>query len=38
MIHDGVIHFEGTPEELSKSSDPIVKEFLERTASHHIGK
>lgn len=38
MIHDGVIHFEGTPEQLDSTSDPFVREFLERTASHHVKK
>lgn len=37
MIYDGIIHFEGTPEELDKTSDPIVREFLTRTSSHKIG-
>ena len=36
MIHDGVIHFEGTPHELINSADQIVKEFLARTTSHKI--
>lgn len=36
MIHGGVIHFEGTPQELDKTSDPVVREFLQRTASHRI--
>ncbi|MCX7877475.1 MAG: ABC transporter ATP-binding protein [Ignavibacteria bacterium] len=31
MMHDGVIHFEGTPSELRTTSDPVVREFLERT-------
>jgi phospholipid/cholesterol/gamma-HCH transport system ATP-binding protein len=31
MMHEGVIHFEGTPEELRTTGDPIVREFLERT-------
>ncbi len=38
MIHEGVIHFEGTPGELDRTSDPVVREFLERTASHKLGK
>jgi len=33
MLHEGVIHFEGTPEELLNSNDRIVGEFLERTES-----
>lgn len=31
MMHDGVIHFEGTPQEMKTTRDPIVREFLERT-------
>jgi phospholipid/cholesterol/gamma-HCH transport system ATP-binding protein len=31
MMHEGVIHFQGTPEELKATADPIVREFLERT-------
>ncbi len=31
MMYDGIIHFEGTPEELRSTNDPIVREFLERT-------
>ena len=31
MMHEGVIHFEGTPQELKSTKDPIVREFLERT-------
>jgi phospholipid/cholesterol/gamma-HCH transport system ATP-binding protein len=31
MMHDGIIHFEGTPQELKTTNDPIVREFLERT-------
>jgi ABC-type transporter Mla maintaining outer membrane lipid asymmetry ATPase subunit MlaF len=31
MKHQGVIHFQGTPEELKATADPIVREFLERT-------
>ncbi len=34
MMYGGVIHFEGTPEELEKTNDKIVREFLERTESH----
>ncbi len=30
LIHDGKIHFEGTPDELRASNDPIVKDFIER--------
>jgi phospholipid/cholesterol/gamma-HCH transport system ATP-binding protein len=31
MMHEGIIHFEGTPQELKTTKDPIVREFLERT-------
>jgi phospholipid/cholesterol/gamma-HCH transport system ATP-binding protein len=31
MMHNGIIHFEGTPQELRSTADPIVREFLERT-------
>jgi len=30
MMHDGQIYFQGTPEELQNSDDPVVREFLER--------
>ncbi len=31
MMFDGIVHFNGTPEELRATSDPIVRQFLERT-------
>ncbi len=31
MMYEGVIHFEGTPQELKKTDDHIVREFLQRT-------
>jgi phospholipid/cholesterol/gamma-HCH transport system ATP-binding protein len=31
MLHEGKIYFEGTPEELIKSTDPIIKSFINRT-------
>src|SRR4030095_1165445 len=31
MMYEGVIHFEGTPQELRSTKDPKVREFLERT-------
>ncbi len=34
MMYDGIIHFEGTPQELETTNDKIVREFLERTVSH----
>lgn len=34
MMHDGLIYFEGTPQELVATHDPIIHEFLERTDIH----
>lgn len=31
MMYDGIVHFTGTPEELRVTTDPIVRQFLERT-------
>ena len=31
MMHEGKIHFSGTPSELLTSNDPIIKEFIQRT-------
>lgn len=31
MMHDGKIHFTGTPSELLSSDDPTIKEFIQRT-------
>jgi phospholipid/cholesterol/gamma-HCH transport system ATP-binding protein len=31
MMHDGIIHFAGTPSELISSNDPTIKEFIQRT-------
>jgi len=31
MIHEGKIHFDGSPGELINSDDPIIKEFIKRT-------
>ncbi len=31
MVHDGKIYFEGTPQELIKSEDKIIKDFINRT-------
>ena len=31
MIHEGKIHFTGTPSELLSSNDPTIKEFIQRT-------
>jgi phospholipid/cholesterol/gamma-HCH transport system ATP-binding protein len=35
MLEDGLIHFTGTPSELQRSNDPVVKEFIERYALSH---
>ncbi len=31
MMYEGLVHFDGTPDELRATSDPKVREFLERT-------
>lgn len=31
MMYEGKVHFNGTPDELRVTSDPIVRQFLERT-------
>jgi phospholipid/cholesterol/gamma-HCH transport system ATP-binding protein len=31
MMHEGKVHFQGTPDDLRTTKDPIVREFLERT-------
>mgnify|MGYP001467589097 CR=1 FL=1 len=31
MMYEGKVHFNGTPEELRVTTDPIVRQFLERT-------
>jgi ABC-type transporter Mla maintaining outer membrane lipid asymmetry ATPase subunit MlaF len=31
MMHEGIIHFTGSAEELVNSDDPIIKEFIQRT-------
>lgn len=36
MLNDGIIEFEGSPLELEKSTDPIVKEFLERYKHYNL--
>lgn len=38
MMDKGVIHFEGTPQELRTTADPIVREFLERTDRERVIK
>jgi len=31
MIHDGIVYFVGTPDEMLKSKDPVIVEFIKRT-------
>jgi phospholipid/cholesterol/gamma-HCH transport system ATP-binding protein len=31
MLHEGKMHFTGTPEELINSADPVITEFIKRT-------
>jgi phospholipid/cholesterol/gamma-HCH transport system ATP-binding protein len=31
MIHNGIIYFTGTPDEMLKSSDPVIIEFIKRS-------
>jgi len=31
MVHDGKIYFHGTPDELLKSPDPVINDFIKRT-------
>jgi phospholipid/cholesterol/gamma-HCH transport system ATP-binding protein len=31
MMYEGIVHFNGTPDELRGTSDPMVRQFLERT-------
>lgn len=31
MMHEGKIYFEGTPDQLTKSDDPVIKDFINRT-------
>ena len=33
MLHEGKIRFDGTPEEIQKSEDPIVRHFVRGEAS-----
>ena len=35
MMHQGVIYFNGTPQELQHSADPIVRAFVERYQPEH---
>lgn len=32
MLHDGIIYFDGTADEMQKSDDKVIKEFIKRTA------
>jgi len=34
MLNDGLVEFRGTPEEMTKSEKPVVKEFLNRYETH----
>jgi phospholipid/cholesterol/gamma-HCH transport system ATP-binding protein len=36
MMHNGKIYFEGTPEELQQSRDPIIRNFVDRNAYQDI--
>jgi phospholipid/cholesterol/gamma-HCH transport system ATP-binding protein len=31
MIHEGIVYFTGTPDEMLKSKDPVIIEFIKRT-------
>ncbi|MCB9258191.1 MAG: ABC transporter ATP-binding protein [Ignavibacteriales bacterium] len=33
MVHEGKIYFEGTPEQLLNSTDKVIKDFINRTAT-----
>jgi len=37
MLHGGRIIFEGTPEEVRTSSDPILRQFIEGSADGPLG-
>lgn len=38
MMYEGIVHFNGTPDELRATSDPIVRQFLERTDEKKVKK
>lgn len=38
MMYEGIVHFNGTPDELRATSDPIVRQFLERTDAKRVKK
>lgn len=38
MLDEGEIHFIGTPQELQRSGDPVVQEFIERYAMTHAAR
>jgi phospholipid/cholesterol/gamma-HCH transport system ATP-binding protein len=38
MMYEGIVHFNGTPDELRGTSDPIVRQFLERTDAKKVKK
>lgn len=31
LMHEGIIYFDGTPEELASSADPVIVDFIKRT-------
>jgi phospholipid/cholesterol/gamma-HCH transport system ATP-binding protein len=35
MFHEGAIRFAGTPEEIRRSQDPVVREFIHGLETHH---
>lgn len=38
MMYEGLVHFDGTPDELRATKDPKVREFLERTDQVRVKK
>jgi phospholipid/cholesterol/gamma-HCH transport system ATP-binding protein len=36
MVHDGKIYFLGTPDELAKTKDPVIRNFVDRNSYHDI--
>jgi len=38
MMYEGIVHFNGTPDELRGTSDPMVRQFLERTDAKKVRK
>jgi phospholipid/cholesterol/gamma-HCH transport system ATP-binding protein len=35
MLNNGNLHFEGSPEDIQNSSDPVIQEFIRGLESHH---